>query len=129
MGNSLASLFRILLYLSLALLAFGALLHLRRVHFHRSFLRMPGAQQLRLLSIWRRLLLLTRAFLILAPIPFVLIAVLLDASLDVPITATAPVLLLIYLNMLLIHANRSWHAHRLSPTAKAPENNVNHSGT
>jgi hypothetical protein len=101
---------KILTYLSSASLAYAVVLYLVRQRLHVSFTHLPPARQQRLVSLWRQLLILTRLSLVLLPAGFVPLLFLLPTYAGVSNSLTAPLFLLIYLNIVVIHLDRRWHA-------------------
>jgi uncharacterized membrane protein YfcA len=110
----MASLLKILTFLAVALLVYGGVLHMLRTKIHESFARLSRDRQARLLVAWRRLFAITRIFLILGPAIFIVLVLLLQSEFKVAISTSAPLLVLMYLNITLIHVNRRWHARALT---------------
>jgi len=104
-----ASIIKALTYFAGALLVYGTAFYLVRRRIHESHLRLPLDRKRRLLGIWRTLLTLTRVFLVILPICFAVLIGLLWAFGPTPISLTAPLVVLIYLNLVVIHLDRRWH--------------------
>jgi hypothetical protein len=98
-----------LTYLSGALLAYGTALYLLRTRVHEYHARLPPDRKRCLLGIWRRLVTFTRVFLVLLPICFAAVVGLLWAFDSTPVSLTAPLAVLMYLNLVVIHLDRRWH--------------------
>jgi hypothetical protein len=115
----LASVISAMTYVAAALFAYGIVLYLMRRKIHDSNSRLPPHRQQHLLAAWRRLLGVTRVYVIVLPVCLVAVIVLLSAFASIPIALTAPLCGLMYLNLLIIHIDRGWHAKALSETSEA----------